>query len=418
MSYPWKHWFGKTFGVTLALLVLFAGLGLPVCQAGEATWPIGRERANGQNRSRADYVQRIVELTNQERARHGLGPVTIDAALNSSAQATSQDMADHNFFSHTGSDGSEAGQRMARAGYGPLYAYGENIAAGQPSPEEVFAAWMNSEGHRSNILCPYFQNIGVGYAHRDGSTYVHYWTQHFAARGPNPPAAAAPQPPPEPTAVPAPSTATPVPPTATPAPPTPTPEPPTPTPVPPTPTPTPPPQPTPGAAGSASVRQVIELLNRERARRGLRALSFDAGLCLAAQRQSDDMALHGFFGHAGSDGSSVEDRIAEAAGPVSACTEAIAVGGLDPAGVVDVWLSNASSREQILSTRYTAVGAGCTFGPGSVPSHYWTVTLAVPQTSKRAAADVSSRSARPLPQWGTSLDSLLRLPLFGLGRVD
>ncbi|MGQ9684135.1 MAG: CAP domain-containing protein, partial [Anaerolineae bacterium] len=166
--------------------------------------------------------------------------------------------------------------------------------------------------------------------------------------------------------------------------------------------------------GSASVRRAIELLNRERTSRGLRALSVDAGLCLAAQRQSDNMALNGFFGHIGSDGSSVQERIVAFVGPVSACTEAIAAGLLGPAGVVDAWLSNASAREQILSARYTAVGVGCTYSPEGAPRHYWTVTLAIPRASDRAAADISSRSARPLPQWGTALDTLLRLPLFGL----
>ncbi|MGQ9684159.1 MAG: CAP domain-containing protein, partial [Anaerolineae bacterium] len=238
MSHPRKHWFGKTFGATLVLLAVLTCLILPVARAGEVPWSPVRLQRQDPRRTSADYVQRIVDLTNQERARHGLAPLTIDSALNSSAQATSQDMADHNFFSHTGSDGSDAGQRMARAGYGPLYAYGENIAAGQPSPDEAFAAWMNSEGHRANILNPHFHNIGVGYASKDGTTYVRYWTQHLAARGPNPPTPTVALPPPAPTAATAPPTATPIPPTATPAPPTPT-------PVPPTPTPAPPPQPTP-----------------------------------------------------------------------------------------------------------------------------------------------------------------------------
>ena len=132
----------------------------------------------------ATFAERVIELTNQERARAGLPPLISDAALNAAALRHSQDMADHDFFSHTGSDGSSACGRMAAAGYSPIWACGENIAAGFTSPEEVVAAWMNSAGHRANILSPYYQHIGVGYVYDAGDTfgpYYHYWTQDFAA---------------------------------------------------------------------------------------------------------------------------------------------------------------------------------------------------------------------------------------------
>jgi uncharacterized protein YkwD len=90
-------------------------------------------------------------------------------------------MARNDFFSHTGSDGSSPGQRISRAGY-RWWTYGENIAAGYPSPEHVVDAWMNSAGHRANILNPDFRDIGVGYIYKPDTTYGHYWTQDMGAR--------------------------------------------------------------------------------------------------------------------------------------------------------------------------------------------------------------------------------------------
>lgn len=93
-------------------------------------------------------------------------------------------MALEDFYSHTGRDGSTALERIARTGYHPE-ATGENIAAGQPSPASVVEAWMNSEGHRANILNCDFQEIGVGYYHLSPDPgeirQVHYWTQVFAS---------------------------------------------------------------------------------------------------------------------------------------------------------------------------------------------------------------------------------------------
>ncbi|MDH7489356.1 MAG: CAP domain-containing protein [Anaerolineae bacterium] len=134
--------------------------------------------------SAATFAERVIELTNQERAKVGLPPLISDPALNAAALGHSRDMAEHDFFSHTGSDGSSAYSRILAAGYSPIWTCGENIAAGYSSPEEVVAAWMNSAGHRANILSPYYHHIGVGYVYDAGNTfgpYYHYWTQDFAS---------------------------------------------------------------------------------------------------------------------------------------------------------------------------------------------------------------------------------------------
>ncbi|MEV6613237.1 CAP domain-containing protein [Streptomyces sp. NPDC051051] len=118
-------------------------------------------------------VTRVVALVNSERAKAGCSPVTLNAKLSQAAQAHSADMASHNTMSHTGSDGSDPGQRITRVGY--LWStYGENVAYGYSTPEQVMAGWMASAGHKRNILDCGYKEIGVGVA-QPGN----YWTQDF-----------------------------------------------------------------------------------------------------------------------------------------------------------------------------------------------------------------------------------------------
>ncbi|WP_030813155.1 CAP domain-containing protein [Streptomyces sp. NRRL F-2799] len=118
-------------------------------------------------------VARVVELVNAERAKVGCSPVELNSTLTKAAQDHSADMAAHNTMSHTGSDGSDPGSRITAAGY-QWSAYGENVAYGYSTPEQVMAGWMNSPGHRENILNCSYKEIGVGLA-QPGS----YWTQDF-----------------------------------------------------------------------------------------------------------------------------------------------------------------------------------------------------------------------------------------------
>ncbi|GAT80161.1 hypothetical protein STXM2123_863 [Streptomyces sp. F-3] len=123
----------------------------------------------------SDAAARIVELVNSERAKAGCSPVKPNAALTEAARAHSEDMAAHRNMSHTGSDGSSPGDRLTRAGY-DWRTYGENVAYGYSTPEQVMAGWMSSSGHRANILNCSFTEIGVGLAQPG-----HYWTQDFGA---------------------------------------------------------------------------------------------------------------------------------------------------------------------------------------------------------------------------------------------
>ncbi|MBE0568364.1 MAG: CAP domain-containing protein [Deltaproteobacteria bacterium] len=104
-------------------------------------------------------------------------------SLAMAAYLHSEDMALNDFFSHTGSDGSSAGERIARQGY-PWRTYGENIAVGYPTVSSVVPGWLGSEGHCHNMMNPAFTEIGAGYAVGPfgGNPSARYWTFDLADR--------------------------------------------------------------------------------------------------------------------------------------------------------------------------------------------------------------------------------------------
>ncbi|MFE0416402.1 CAP domain-containing protein [Streptomyces tendae] len=118
----------------------------------------------------------VVGLTNRERAAAGLPALAVDARLTTAAQAHSADMVARDFYSHTDPDGGKPWDRAAAAG-AARRTVGENIACGQRSPADVVEGWMNSPGHRANILKSDFTHIGVGLA--GGGRAGTYWTQLF-----------------------------------------------------------------------------------------------------------------------------------------------------------------------------------------------------------------------------------------------
>ncbi|MBF2063103.1 MAG: CAP domain-containing protein [Calothrix sp. C42_A2020_038] len=129
-----------------------------------------------------NFINRIVELTNAQRQSSGLPKLEFNPVLAAAAQKHSTDMALEDFFNHQSQNGSSPSQRAQAEGY-PSAFVGENIAVGNSTPEGTFQQWMNSEGHRKNILNSDYQEIGVGYyflANDTGNVnYNHYWTQCF-----------------------------------------------------------------------------------------------------------------------------------------------------------------------------------------------------------------------------------------------
>jgi uncharacterized protein YkwD len=122
----------------------------------------------------------VFTLLNQERTSRGIPALVNNNQLHNAAIRHSQDMACNNFVSHTGSDNSDPGDRITAAGY-DYSTWGENVAAGYTSPSSVVDAWMDSTGHRANILNPNFTEIGIGYVYSSASDYDHYWTTDFGA---------------------------------------------------------------------------------------------------------------------------------------------------------------------------------------------------------------------------------------------
>jgi len=155
-----------------------------------------------------NFIYRVLELTNIERSKLSFPSLTFNTQLLNAAETHSQNMALQDFFSHTGKDGSSLGSRISATGY-QFSAAAENIAAGSSTPEQVVSSWMNSSGHRANILNPNLKEIGIGYYFLADDTgkvnFNHYWTQVFGTSldgSTNP----APAPTPTPTPTPTPNT--------------------------------------------------------------------------------------------------------------------------------------------------------------------------------------------------------------------
>ncbi|WP_240810273.1 CAP domain-containing protein [Actinomadura sp. WMMA1423] len=146
----------------------------PTTPAPRSTAPGGGSGGGGGG----TLAQQVVSLTNAERAKNGCGALTVDSRLQAAAQGHSNDMIARNFFDHTNPSGRNPGDRITAAGY-RWSTYGENIAYGQRTAAAVMSAWMNSSGHRANILNCRFKNIGVGVALKSGTPY---WTQNFGTR--------------------------------------------------------------------------------------------------------------------------------------------------------------------------------------------------------------------------------------------
>ena len=126
---------------------------------------------NSNETAYSEYIIKVIELTNAERAKYKLLPLKLSDALCKSAQEHADDMYINNYFSHVSQDGRTMSDRIAK--YCLSYNYkGENIAMGYSSPETVVEGWMNSDGHKANILNTNYTEIGIGY--NNG-----YWVQNF-----------------------------------------------------------------------------------------------------------------------------------------------------------------------------------------------------------------------------------------------
>jgi uncharacterized protein YkwD len=160
------HRLALLFASLLLALGLFTTVGPAVVTAQDAAYAPDDQEAT------------FVNLLNDYRASLGLNPLSINYELGAAADYHSYDMATNNYFDHYLFDGTDPGTNMRNFGYygSP---YGENIAAGMETAQEVLTAWQNSPGHNAEMTNPNFTEVGVGRYYGDGSYYGWYWTADF-----------------------------------------------------------------------------------------------------------------------------------------------------------------------------------------------------------------------------------------------
>lgn len=197
-----KHFYSKLAAVSLSALVLTtsaSALSHPVVR-GDTMWKLAVQYQVGtseiiasnpqvsnpdliypgqiltipeEDAAVTQYEQEVIRLVNEIRAQNGLSALTYNWELSRVARYKSQDMVDNRYFSHTSPTYGTPFQMIRSFGLSYRSA-GENIAYGQRTPQAVVNAWMNSSGHRANILSSSYTQIGVGYVANG-----HYWTQMF-----------------------------------------------------------------------------------------------------------------------------------------------------------------------------------------------------------------------------------------------
>lgn len=151
--------------------IIWPGMVLNIPGTGSAA---SSEQGTSRTTVTSTYANQVVALVNQERAKAGLEPLASDSSLSVMALDKAKDMYYNHYFDHTSPSYGSPFDMMNS--YGIQYTYaGENIAMGQKNPQEVMTAWMNSQGHRENILSPNYTKIGVSY-------YNGEWVQEFIAQ--------------------------------------------------------------------------------------------------------------------------------------------------------------------------------------------------------------------------------------------
>ncbi len=152
--------------------VLAAGMLIPGADIASASTT--STKAQSSSSVVSAYAKEVVSLVNKERKKAGLKPLVIHTNLTKMAVAKAKDMNTNKYFSHTSPTYGSPFDMMKKFGITFNYA-GENIAKGQKTPAEVVKAWMNSPGHRANIMNKNFTLIGVGYVNG-------YWAQAFVGK--------------------------------------------------------------------------------------------------------------------------------------------------------------------------------------------------------------------------------------------
>lgn len=175
------HWVyitsGKTKGWAMVKYIKQTSASKPTTKPTTKTAPSTKQTKSSPSATTLSaFEKKVVELTNVERSKAGLKPFKINNQLSKVSRIKSQDMTDKNYFNHHSPTYGSPFDMMKQFGISYKTA-AENIAKGQKTPDEVVKAWMNSSGHRANILNNHLDQIGVGYDSRSNA-----WTQLFISQ--------------------------------------------------------------------------------------------------------------------------------------------------------------------------------------------------------------------------------------------
>ena len=285
-----------------------------------------------------DLAAEVVRLVNEERAKAGLSALKTLDSLTRAAEIRAPEIVES--FSHTRPDGTKCSTAMDQSGASDeAYYGGENIAAGNATAAATMEQWMNSPGHRANILQEGITHIGVGYVKSSGG-YGHYWVQMFAtikdtaqtpgSQKPN-------------TDTQKPETGTQDPNTGV---------------------------QTPSATPQDLAAEVVRLVNEERAKAGLSALGTYDSLTRAAETRAPEIVT--LFSHDRPDGRSCFTALDETGASKNAYTygENIAAGNATAAATVEQWMNSPGHRANILNKDFTHIGVGYA-NSSSGYGHYW-----------------------------------------------
>lgn len=168
----WKRFLGTQLASAAFLTIALGGLN----PSGPVSVAIAQQPAAIAQATNTAIAQDLLRIVNAERQRVNAPPLVLSEKLTTAAQRHAQDMATSRRMSHTGSNGSTMRSRIDATQY-TWSTIGENVAMGHPTAAAVMSAWMNSPGHRQNILNPAFTELGIGFATANGRPY---WVQVFA----------------------------------------------------------------------------------------------------------------------------------------------------------------------------------------------------------------------------------------------
>jgi uncharacterized protein YkwD len=284
------------------VLAALAALGLSACaplaRSSRAQDPPAKEAT----RDDQGLVAALIEAHNRERAQEKRPPLKLNAKLEAAARVHARDMAKHQKMTHTGSDGSTSAQRVERQGY-HYQDVGENVAYGQKTVAEVMDTWMNSQGHKKNILDPAFTEIGAARAFDEEGTP--YWCVDFGR---------------------------------------------------------PIPQLDPGDAAGA----LVAALNKARADAGKPPMSVDPKLAEIARRHAREMAEKDKLDTKDSDGLSPLERIQKQRLRYQAFGQSDASGQPTAADVLKSWLDSKVHKDNLLGP-YSRIGVGYATAKGGTP---------------------------------------------------